>query len=78
MATDTIQLLKQGAIRKNNGNGYRFYDALNRASIEELERTFVSMPAHSWSRFNFTFHGTRVMAITKKLVELRQEATDVE
>lgn len=76
--SEVIYLLLRGAIRKDYGNGHRFYHALEGASKEQLERALAKLEErkrgvsrHSYYPF---CHGyARVSAIKEQLKKLEQE-----
>lgn len=73
--TENVYLLLHGAIRKDMGNGPRFYKALRSASTEELQWALARLSELHKGRYKwrYSYQNARILEIERELK--KQEAT---
>lgn len=64
------QLLLNGSIVKNKGNGHRFYDALDKATVDDLQRAQKSL--ERYSRHYGSHQAKRLLAIKIRLARIAE------
>lgn len=70
----TYQLLLTGAIHKNMGNGYRFYDALKKATVDDLQKARTNLERWNYRR---PHEARRLAAIKARLAEIAAQTEQV-